>query len=413
MKNIQRQIETKRTFLRYGSISLLAAFATGLYVPVVSLMLLDKGLNLSSLAFTMGAWSLVVFATEVPSGMISDRYGRKTTYVIAKILLVVGLALLLGRPSFLRLASAICLLALARSFASGSFEALCIDQYVAIHGTDRLSNISTMLSIWETVGLSVGALLSGAVILLSQFLPPWFSTYDANLLSCALVNLLVLLLAMTWVKDSMESTEEAQQTFSAATAFRTIRNNQRLIALCISTLATGFLLGSVEAYWQPRFLQIAGDSSLLWLVGVLAFIGFSGALLGTLIAGRALNNKPKRVFPWYLVARLLLAIMIAALALMGNIIGYVVVYGALYLTLGLANIAESVLVNRESQPWMRASVLSLSSFSLQVGGMLAAGTGGFLLRTQNGSIGLLWLVAATVTIVGMVPLIGSGRRRSS
>jgi MFS transporter, DHA1 family, quinolone resistance protein len=406
-------MKTEKTFIRYGTISLLAAFATGLYVPIVSLMLLDKGLNLSSLAFAMGAWSLVVLATEVPSGMISDRYGRKKTYVFAKFLLVVGLIMLLGRPSLFRLASGICFLALARSFASGSFEALCIDQYVALHGKDRLSNISTMLSIWETVGLSVGALLSGAIILLSQFLPAWFSTYDANLLSCALVNLLVLLLAMSWIKDSQASTEETQQVFGVSNAFRTIRKNRMLIALCISTLATGFLLGSVEAYWQPRFLQIAGGSSLLWLVGVLAFIGFSGALLGTLIAGRALHNKPVRVFPWYLVARVLLGSMIAALALMGSVIGYVVVYGALYLTLGLANIAESVLVNRESQPWMRASVLSLSSFSLQVGGMLASGTGGFLLRTEGGSIQLLWLVAATVTFMGIVPLIGSGRRRSS
>lgn len=260
-----------------------------------------------------------------------------------------------------------------------------------------------MLSLWETIGLSVGALTSGAVVLLSRYLPQGYGRYDANLLASVTVNILVLGLGLWWIQENLNPGATHRESFSIAATFRTIRENRKLMPLFISAGATGFMLCTVETYWQPRFLQVTENLTLVTLIGVLAFLGFIGAMGGNLITGRVLDRKPDRVMGWYIGNRLLLAGTIGVLAFMGGIVTYSLAYMAVYMALGMANIAENVMMNRETASQVRASILSINSFSLQSGALVASGVGGLLLRTAQGSIQLVWLIAAVVVGISVIP----------
>ena len=404
---MNRSITPTRRFRRYGLVSLLNAFSLGLFVPVMSLMLLDKGLDLSTLAFTLGAYSLVVLIAEVPSGFASDKFGRKHCFILAKTLSIIGMTLLVGKASLLRMVLALLSLALSRACISGSFEALCVDQYLEVYGKDRMSRISMMLSLWDTIGLSVGALTSGAVVLLSRYLPQGYGRYDANLLSSVAINILVLGLGLGWIQENLNQATTHRAPFSITATFRTIGENRKLLPLFLSAGATGFLLCTVETYWQPRFLQVTENSTLVALIGVLAFLGFFGAMGGNLITGRVLDRKPDHVSGWYVGSRLLLAATIGALALAGGTVSYSLAYTAVYMALGMANIAENVLTNRETASHVRASILSISSFSLQSGALVASGVGGLLLRTTQGSINQVWMIAAAVVCLSVIPVVVS------
>ena len=408
---MHRTITPTQRFRRYGFISLLNAFSLGLFVPVMSLMLLDKGLDLSTLAFTLGAYSLVVLTVEVPSGFASDKFGRKHCFNLAKALSIIGMILLIGKTSFLRMALALLALALSRAFISGSFEALCVDQYLESYGKDRMSRISMMLSLWETIGLSIGALTSGAVVLLSQYLPQGFGRYDANLLASVTVNILVLAFSLGWIQENTTPGKTQREPFSIAATFKTIRDNRKLLPLFISAGATGFMLCTVETYWQPRFLQVTENPTFVALIGVLAFLGFFGAMGGNLIAGRFLDRKPDQVFGWYVGTRLLLGVTIGVLAFMDGTVAYSLAYTAVYVALGTANIAENVLMNRETSSHVRASILSISSFSLQSGALIASGVAGLLLRTAQGNIRLMWIIAAVVVMISVIPFMRGTKKK--
>ena len=68
--------------------------ATGLTVPVLTLMLLARGATLETLSLFMGITLAVTVALEVPSGIAADALGRKRLFMIAMLLSVAGYALL-------------------------------------------------------------------------------------------------------------------------------------------------------------------------------------------------------------------------------------------------------------------------------------------------------------------------------
>ena len=58
---------------RYLTAFGLAGLGKGLLLPVLSLLLLSRGLDQSTLALATGVFALTVVLLELPSGMASDR----------------------------------------------------------------------------------------------------------------------------------------------------------------------------------------------------------------------------------------------------------------------------------------------------------------------------------------------------
>lgn len=55
----------------FSVIMLLSSFSTGLIVPILSLLLLDKGITLRQPAIIIGIYSLTTIVIELPSGVFA------------------------------------------------------------------------------------------------------------------------------------------------------------------------------------------------------------------------------------------------------------------------------------------------------------------------------------------------------
>lgn len=400
----------RMSLFHLGTISMLSSFALGTTIPVMSLMLLDKGLDLSSLAFVMGAYSLVVIVTEIPSGLASDRFGRKQCFVLAKLFSVIGMALLLRGSQMVSLVMGLVFQALARAFISGSFEALVIDWHVEQKGAGSLHRTTTLLAIWETVGLSAGSLASGAVAMIFTRMFPQSGAYDGNLAANGCVNLLVLVLTFLWVREPKANRTDVKADTGIKPVFRLMRSNGMLIALTATAMISGFFLSAIEKYWQSRFITFGSGPTATSLLGVMAFIGFMGALAGSNISGRVLERHGSSTLVWFALSRLMLAASLFALSLAVRTPSFTIAFGMFYLSVGMSGIPEQVLLNRLTPSSMRASVLSVSSFFLQAGGLVSSVFAGFWMRERTDPIASLWLICAVVTVIGLIPFLIRHRR---
>lgn len=380
--------------LRYGAIAVAFALFSGINLPVMSLMLLDKGLDLSSLALALGAYGLVVVVCEIPSGFISDRYGRKVCFMASAVLSAIGNFILIGGGGLGRIVPALSAMGVARALSSGALEALYIDWYVALGNQGGLPRITKLFSIWQTIGFSAGSLIGGALTALpAAILPAWFGPYDIQLAVSATGKLCVAVFVIVWMSEpSQPAPDRAMQSVKAV--FRFITTDRVLMQLTLCTAATGLLLGSLEKYWQPRFFSITQGSDPLFLLGILSFSGFAAALAGNSLAGSLLIRKHHATIGVYIVLRMALASAMAVLAMTFLSVPFIVLYPLVYLALGMANIAEGVIANSRIQSAVRASVLSILSFVFQAGGMLSSAIGSVTALKGEQGITVLWLTAA-------------------
>ncbi|WP_223378366.1 MFS transporter [Schnuerera sp. xch1] len=65
----------------YSLIFFIRSYVLGLLVPVLSLVLLEKEVSLSSLSIIMSIYSFIIISFELPSGIMSDVIGRKKHFV--------------------------------------------------------------------------------------------------------------------------------------------------------------------------------------------------------------------------------------------------------------------------------------------------------------------------------------------
>ncbi len=393
------------SMIRFACIMTLNAFALGITLPVLNVVLLARGLTLSTLALFMAIYSAVIVVTEIPSGYLSDRFGRIPVFMTAKVCTAAGMVLVVFTSSAVPLFMAAVLMAIARSFSSGSFEAVVIDWFREREGEQNLHVITTNMSVWETLGLSAGALASGFAALLFERIGLFSDGRVSVFLISACLQLLIIFFIAIWMGGDSRK-EPAQEMQPSAGQFLTSLKNRQFLSLLILTFALGFLLSSIEKYWQPKIIGIIRDEDLATvLFGVVSFIGFMTALLGSILSGKLINRNRSRTGIYLVLLRLLLAASLLALAASRSPVSFLVLYASVYLFVAMSSVASGTIINTESPPAIRASLLSTVSFSLQIGGLVSSLFASVWLAGGVRSISSLWSVAAALVIVSLIPFI--------
>lgn len=394
----------------YSFILLLNSFITGLLVPVLSLLLIDKGATLSRLSVIMGIYSFTVIVSELPSGIITDLIGRKKVFCLSLIVsLIFSVVILLGNGIVI-LCLGILIYGLNRAISSGSFEALFIDSYIDEFGRDKLHAVMTRINVLEALGLSAGALTGGYLPEISNIYFPLAGTYDLNLIARIILTIVVLILALVYIKETAvyENKKQVSLIEHIKSGSSIVIENKNIICILISVFSTGFLFSSLETYWQPHFISLMPDNGAMVLLGIIAFMYFAASMAGNIIYSRIFSrHNPKKM---YLLFRSILVAVLIITALQTNMISFIIFYVLIYLTFGMANIPEGVILNQEIPNEFRASVLSLNSLIVQIGMLLGSFVNSVIIN--HATIPVLWIVAACVIIVTIVIVYRYGERIS-
>lgn len=365
-------------------------FSVGLLAPVLNLMLLDRGASYQTLPLLYMVMASVILLFEIPSGICADLIGRKRVFLLSGFFNTISFILLfLAKDSIILLFLSIALYGIGRAFASGSIDALIIDQAVVENGNKDLPKITARLSILEAVGLSLGSICGG-------FLTNLGEGYSINLIIRTVSIILVMGLVQLFIEEVPHADENRKPFKEHIREGIKVVLSSKAFAIAISGgFTVGLALSSVETYWQPAFIQVSGSEESNWMLGIILFLGFAAVSGGNFLAQRVLGGQSKTNFRIHILSRGLLGASLVLFALQTSKAGYILLYIVLYLSLGLGNIAELTIINSLTPSNIRASILSLYSFVIQIG-LIASSLISSLTVRWIGFTGV-WIIMAIIT----------------
>lgn len=354
---------------------------SGMMIPVLSLMLLARGCTVSTLPLVIGVYSVTALLMEVPSGVYADKFGRKRSFILAMGFEALSKVVLLLSHSFGLLALAMVMHGFGRAFASGSMDAMVIDDFIVEHGEEKLPTVTSQIQIIASLGTSGGALLGGLL--------PIANGYSASIgVSLVFIAAIGIGFAL-WTKEPVATTLKQEERGRL-----TLRGNHPLIRILCCYGALAGMMGLIETYWSVRFKPMLPPDSGNTVLGLISGASFLVMTLGSLWSSRMRVKGVNSRWRLYFILQLAMSFNMIVFALQRGAVGFGLLYAGFYTLLGISNVHEQTLLNQLAEGSNRATVLSAASLFMQ---LVALGATVFA-SAAAGFIGItgVWLSVGTV-----------------
>ena len=375
----------------YLLVSGLDYFADMLLTVTSVLLLQSLGMGSGAVFALIAAVWIVEGISEIPTGVLADLLGRRTSVAISFALRAVGYSALFFSGEVYVAAAGVLLAALGGTFASGALEAWAVDETGAgdRHGLDRLF---AQGKIAENSGLVLGTLVGAALGTLDLALPQIVAG-----VSCALAAVLSLRLMTTGPPRPHRPPGAVLPRLRASsgevlTGTRlTLRGDRALIALIAATALLWLFRGIPGVQWTVVYEGLVGGDLL-----VLGAMRSAGSLLEIPLLGWTLSLQRRRASARRTVlvtASTTGAFALACAAAVREPAVSLVCYVCFSTAFGLCMPGVRAAMNERIESGHRATVLSVASLfnSLFTGGGLIL-TG--LAVGDLGSVVPAWPLAA-------------------
>ncbi len=399
---------------------------TGLTIPVLIVLLQERGLSLATIGLLSGLGSAVVALLELPTGGLADALGRRPVLLVAGLFSLVSLAISSFAHSVAFFALAWVIEGIYRALDSGPLESWYVDSALA---ADPDADIETTLSAQSTVlsiAIAGGALVGGGLALIPA---PALPALALPILVATVLR--VVDLAAMWrllderrppaaapdrteialsgnqnpdepgqtdgsavrklhsrgssgrgrIRAAVRAVGSSGRTVREATAL--LRTSHALLALVVIECLWGAGMTGVEILSGPRMVELLGDTDH----GVAAYA--LTAAVAWSISGAGAAAAPwvaRRTGSWVnaaIVARIAQGLGVLLAVVIAGPVGLVLGYSGFYLVHGAANVAHYGLVHRHVGPEHRSTMVSLNSLTSRVGGVIAAPVLGALAAGQG------------------------------
>jgi MFS family permease len=365
MNKAARQV--KKTFL---TLQLFNTLAASLIWGINTLFLLDAGLT-NTEAFAANAFFTAGFVLfEIPTGVVADLRGRRVSYLLGVLTLVVSTLLYLlmwyASARFWAWALSSLLLGLGFTFFSGAVEAWLVDALAASGSDERLEAVLAKGEIVEGSAMLAGSVAGGLIAQATNLGVPYVVR--------AALLVLTFVLAAALMRDIGFKPARGKRPLAEIKNILagSIRHGLRNPPVRWLMLAAPFAGGvSIYAFYamQPYLLELYGDDKAYGVAGLAAAI-----VAGAQIAGGLLVPHLGRVFGRRTSVLLTCgALSVAVLCVIGLVPNFWVAVGLLMLW-GLMFAAVTPVrqgyLNALIPSQQRATVLSFDSLFSSTGGVV-------------------------------------------
>lgn len=378
---------------------------TGLMLPVMVLLMVERGLSLTEIGVMTAAQAAAVMLLELPTGGLADALGRRPVLLVATAMAFASAALFVMAHAFWLLVVVRLLEGVYRALETGPLDAWYVDAALSADTDADIERGMSRGGVVIGVAIASGALLAGGLVALDPL--RGIEALAAPLALAAalrLVEMVALWRLMTEVCAPLGWSAIRASVVAVPAVVRdtvtTVRASTVLVGLVTVELLWGFGMNTFETLLPPRLAEVAGSAdhaasllgpstSAAWLVSALgaAAIPWVTRRLGSAAAGAGL--------------RVLQGITVVGMAVAAGPIGVIVAYLATYGIHGASNPVHVGLLHREVEARHRATVLSVNSLTAMVG----AAFGGIVLGWAADTAGLTTaMIAGAVVLALAAPL---------
>ncbi len=382
---------------RYLTLLALRWFATGLVIPVSALLPLERGLTLGELGVAMAAQGVVVLLLEVPSGALTDAWGRRPVLLASVVAAAAAYALVLVADSVATFALAWAVTGMFRALDSGPLEAWFVDAEHARGAAHEVPSGLAKAGSVVSAAIATGSLATAALLALS----PWSTGVTLALpygiaIGVVMVQGAAAALLMDPAPPRTASTGAVWTAALRGGVATIARPGLRGLAVAMMVVAVGVV--ALETFMPVRLAELSGDrAEAAAQMGVVAAAAWGLASVGSAVVSRVLRRRSPRAVAVGLVTIEglgLLAMSLAAgpvLLVAGFWLGYLMHtgFGSTY----------NALVHARVDDAHRGTALSVTSMAF-LGSAAGAGVLLGLLAEHTSSSTSLLVGAAAMAVAG-------------
>ena len=226
------------------------------FEPFMLIYFLDQSLNLFHIGILFSIREIIIYIFEIPSGVIADRYGKKTELVFCFIFYITSFILFFFATGFVGFVFAMSLFALGEAFRSGTHKAM-IMAYMDRHELkDSKTRIYGLTRSYSLIGSMIASLVSIGLVL-------WLPSIRYLFLVAIIPYVIDLLMILTYPNYL---NEKRDATFSIKSFIKsnidgityTFKNKNVRNAVFNSSTYQAFFK-AIKDYIQPLILAITGS----------------------------------------------------------------------------------------------------------------------------------------------------------
>jgi MFS family permease len=360
---------------RFLVLTALRWLPTGMLIPVLVLLPLERGIDLAALGLAASVQGFVVLALELPTGGLADALGRRAVLLASTVVSLCSTGLFLFAGSFVALLTVYALQGIYRALDSGPLEAWYIDATRAADPQVPIERGLSHAGVVLGVAIAAGALASGGLVALDP-LPGVEALATPVLVALGLQILGVLGVAVLMVEPprsvrGLRGAGRAGMTAPSAIAqgVRLLARSRVLTAIVAVELFWGFAAATHESLMPVRLAEILGDADQ-----AAAITGPAGSAAWLASAAGAASvpwlSRRLGVAATAALLRVWHGLTVIGLGLFAGVAGVVAAYLLGYAAHGASNPAHMTLLHRQVTGRVRATVVSLNSMVSQPAGAL-------------------------------------------
>ncbi|RLV57175.1 MFS transporter [Aeromicrobium phragmitis] len=356
---------------RFLTILALRWLATGLIIPVSVLLPLSRGLSVTEIGLVTAAQGVVVLVLEIPSGALSDSWGRRQVLIASAIVAVTAYVIAISAQDVLAFAASWAMMGIFRALDSGPLEAWFVDAERARGAADEvprgLAHAGTVMG----VAIAAGSLASGGLVFVADDSDVALAVPYVAAIAVTLAQVVAALVVM----DRVPAADRSERKGWA----RTLTEGVGLVSgpalrwFAVAMVFSGIGVSALEMFLPVRLDEFSGDTAAAGAaMGPVAAGAWAVGGAGSAVVARVLRHRSAASLAPALVA--MQAIALLGMAVAGTPTLLVGAFWAAYAVhLGFGASFNS-LVHERVDDAHRATALSVTSMAF-LGSGAAGGIG--------------------------------------
>jgi MFS family permease len=358
----------ERTYLL---LTLLTTLAASFIWGINTLFLLSAGLNNTEAFAANAAFSAGEVLFEIPTGVVADTRGRRTSFLLGTVTLLASTLLYLlmwqTRAPFIGWAAASVLLGLGFTFFSGATDAWLVD---ALTATGFRGDLETVFGRAQSVGgvaTLVGSVGGGIIAQLTNLGVPY--VLRAAMLGVTFVVAFFLMRDVGFSPARETSVGTSIRIILRGSIDNGLRNRPVRWLMLASPFSAGVGFYAFYAF-QPYLLQLYGDPNAYSIAGLAAAIVAGSQIVGGLTVSRVRRLFRRRTDA-LLLGAVLNVVVLVAIGWTSSFLAALALMAVWAMLFSILMPMRSAFINGLIPSEQRATVLSFDSAIGSAGGVVS------------------------------------------